>query len=35
MYGIEFKEVSMSLEKKLVRFVMEKEIEYRKKGIII
>ncbi len=35
LYGIEFKEVNMSLEKKLVRFVMEKEIEYKKKGIII
>ncbi len=35
LYGIEFLDVNLSLEKKLVRFVMEKEIEYRKKGILI
>ncbi|MCD6450157.1 MAG: PilZ domain-containing protein [Thermotogaceae bacterium] len=33
-YGVEFQEIDMNLEKKLVRFVMEKEIEFRKKGII-
>ncbi len=33
-YGVEFQDVELSLEQKLVRFVMEKEIEYRKKGII-
>jgi len=33
-YGVEFQEIDMNLEKRLVRFVMEKEIEYRKKGII-
>ncbi len=33
-YGVEFLDVDLNLEKKLVRFVMEKEIEYRKKGII-
>ncbi len=35
LYGIEFLSVDLPLEKKLVRFVMEKEIEYRKKGILI
>ena len=35
LYGVEFLDVNLSLEKKLVRFVMEKEIEYRKKGILI
>jgi len=34
LYGVEFQNVGMNLEKMLVRFVMEKEIEYRKKGII-
>jgi c-di-GMP-binding flagellar brake protein YcgR len=35
LYGIEFLDLNLSLEKKLVRFVMEKEVEYRKKGILI
>ena len=35
LYGVEFLEVGMELEKKLVRFVMEKELEYKKKGIIL
>lgn len=33
-YGVELLDIDLNLEKKLVRFVMEKEIEYRKKGII-
>ena len=35
LYGVEFLEVDMNLEKKLVRFVMEKELEYKKKGLLI
>ncbi len=35
LYGIEFLDVNLSLEKKLVRFVMEKELEYRKRGILL